>query len=55
MRLMLQVPLRTFTAHPNSGTGEGRQGTFLGMLEKVRWHAVGLPASAQPHQQLCAC
>ncbi len=34
--IVYEVPLRTFTAHPNSAVGEGKQGTFLGFLEKVR-------------------
>jgi pullulanase/glycogen debranching enzyme len=35
--IVYEVPLRTFTAHPNSNVGSGKQGTFLGFLEKVRF------------------
>lgn len=33
--IVYEVPLRTFTAHPNSNVGSGKQGTFLGFLDKV--------------------
>ena len=33
--IVYEVPLRTFTAHPNSNVGPGKQGTFLGFLDKV--------------------
>jgi len=33
--IVYEVPLRPFTAHPNSGAGPRRQGTFLGFMEKI--------------------
>lgn len=38
--IVYEVPLRTFTAHPNSAVGDGKQGTFLGFLEKVRQSSI---------------
>lgn len=34
--IVYEVPLRTFTAHSNSGVGPAKQGTFLGFLDKVK-------------------
>lgn len=33
--IIYEVPLRLFTAHPNSGVGADRQGTFLGFRDKI--------------------
>ena len=30
-----EMPVRGFTANPNSGVAEGRRGTFLGLADKV--------------------
>lgn len=49
--IVYEVPLRLFTAHPNSGVGGDRQGTFLGFLDKVLpppaidWVAVAYPCT----------
>lgn len=39
--IVYEVPLRPFTAHPNSSVGTDKQGTFLGFMDKVcsRWPA----------------
>ena len=51
--IVYEVPLRTFTAHPNSNVGSGKQGTFLGFLDKVSSSCILLQMTRteEVHQQ----